>query len=124
MSGDTQFDKTIDCISKPFNLCTHAVMMTLSQVTIGHTSKPFNPHLFCCDDGIITSHNRLHIKAFQSAGPYIPPHHHLTFASHVRLHSRPFDLQAPIPFPSCTWTYRTYLLIIPFIYLLSVNSIE
>ena len=45
-SEDTQFHKTIGHISKPFNLHTHSVMMTSSQVTIGCTSRPFDLHLF------------------------------------------------------------------------------
>ena len=45
---------------------------------------------FCCDNGVVTSHNRPPIKAFQSAGPYIPPHHHPTFSSYVRLHIKAF----------------------------------
>ena len=46
LSGDTQFHMTIGRVLKRFNLCTHAVMMPLSQVTIGRTSKPLDPRLF------------------------------------------------------------------------------
>ena len=46
LSGDTQFHKTISRVLKPFNLHTHAVMMPLSQVTIGCTLEPFNLCLF------------------------------------------------------------------------------
>ena len=55
---------------------------------VSHDNQPrikmFQSAHPCSDDAIVTSHNRLHIKTFQSTGPYIPPHHCPTFASRVR----------------------------------------
>ena len=50
---------------------------------------------FCRDDGVVTSHNRPHIETFQSAGPYIPPHHRPTFASQVRPRIEIFQSAGP-----------------------------
>ena len=50
---------------------------------------------FFRDNGVVTSHNRPHIEIFRSAGPYIPPHHHPTFASQVRPHIEIFQSAGP-----------------------------
>ena len=66
---------------------------------VSHDNRPrietFQSTHPCSDDAIVTSHNRLHIETFRSAGPYIPPHHRPTFASQVRPRIEIFQSAGP-----------------------------